>query len=69
MIRIFKKTPCPFCGGRVDSVDVADDSLWHTDPACVVYAELPRELYTRMFFKGRSPVKAAVTLAISGEES
>ena len=69
MIRILKSTRCPFCGGRVCSLDAPADSLAHTDPVCVVYVDLPRETYLRMFFKGRSPVKAAVTLAISGEES
>ncbi len=69
MIVVLKGTRCPFCGGRTCSLDVPADSLAHTDPVCVVYAELPRELYLRMFFKGRSPVKAAVTLAIGGEES
>jgi hypothetical protein len=69
VIRILKNTRCPFCGGRVCSLDVPADSLAHTEPVCVVYAELPRELYLRMFFKGRTPVKAAVTLAIAGEES
>ena len=69
VIHILKNTRCPFCGGRVCSLDATADSLAHTDPVCVVYVDLPRETYLRMFFKGRTPVKAAVTLAITGEES
>ncbi len=68
MIVVLKSMRCPFCGGRVCSLDVADDSLAHTDPACVVYVDLPRETYLRMFFRGRTPLRAAsVTSTIAGD--
>lgn len=69
MIHVLKRTRCPFCGGQVWSLDVPDDSLGHTDPVCVVFAELPRETYLRMFFKGRTPLRAASFTSAAGEES